>query len=340
MKIAIVILNWNGVNFLEKFLPTLLKYTTQEEAEIIIADNASSDNSVSFLQQNYPSLRIIQNSANEGFAGGYNTALKQIDAEYYVLLNSDIEVTPNWTQPIIALMDSDKKIAAVQPKILSYHNRDKFEYAGAAGGFIDYLGYPFCRGRIFFNIERDEKQYDNMCEIFWATGAALFVRADLYHSLGGLDTDFFAHQEEIDFCWRAKNSGYKIMYCPDSVIYHIGGGTLPKSSATKTYLNFRNNYALLYKNLPKNKFYKVITLRLPFDILASLSFLAKGNFKEFLSVYKALCDFLKMRKKNKHQWSEITRKEHPSQIYRHSLALKHYFGGIKKFSQIPLEDFS
>jgi GT2 family glycosyltransferase len=335
MKVAIVILNWNGERFLKEFLPILLKCTTQEGAEIIVADNASSDNSIKFLQQNYPSLRIIQNSTNEGFAGGYNTALKQIDAEYYVLLNSDIEVTPDWTQPIIALMDSDSKIAAAQPKILSYYNRDEFEYAGAAGGFIDSLGYPFCRGRIFFNIERDEKQYDDLHEVFWATGAALFVRADVYHALGGLDADFFAHQEEIDFCWRAKNNGYKIMYCPDSLIYHIGGGTLPKSSARKTYLNFRNNYALLYKNLLKNKFRKVILLRFPLDVLASFSFLAKGDFKEFLSVYKALFDFFKMRKRNRQKWAALVRKEHSSQMYNGSIVLKHYLGGVKKFSELP-----
>ncbi|MDR0618961.1 MAG: glycosyltransferase family 2 protein [Bacteroidales bacterium] len=340
MKIAVVILNWNGKHFLKKFLPALLEYTACEGTEIIIADNASSDNSVEFLQQNYPSLRVIQNSTNEGFAGGYNTALKQIDAEYYVLLNSDIEVTPNWVEPVIALMDSDKNIAAAQPKILSYYNRDEFEYAGAAGGFIDCLGYPFCRGRIFFNLERDKKQYDNVCEIFWATGAVLFVRADLYHSIGGLDVDFFAHQEEIDFCWRAKNKGYKIMYCPHSVIYHIGGGTLPKSSARKTYLNFRNNYALLYKNLLKNKFYKVIILRFPLDVLASLTFLIKGNFKEFLSVYKALGGFLKMRKKNRQKWSELVRREYPSGIYRRSIVLKHYLGGVKKFCQLSEKDFT
>ncbi|MDR0763617.1 MAG: glycosyltransferase family 2 protein [Bacteroidales bacterium] len=336
MKVAIVILNWNGEKFLKEFLPILIKCTTQEGAEIIIADNASSDNSVKFLQQNYPSLRIIQNSTNEGFAGGYNTALKQIDAEYYVLLNSDIEVTPNWTQPIIALMDSDDKIAAVQPKILSYYNRSKFEYAGAAGGFIDYLGYPFCRGRIFENIEKDNGQYDDVCEIFWATGAALFVKADVYHALNGFDAEFFAHQEEIDFCWRAKNNGYKIMCCPSSVIYHIGGGTLPKSSARKTYLNFRNNYTLLYKNLLKNKFRKVIIIRFPLDVLASLSFLAKGNLKEFLSVYKALRDFLKMRKRNRQQWSALVRKEHSTQIYHHSIVIKHYLGRVKKFSELPL----
>ncbi|MDR1973933.1 MAG: glycosyltransferase family 2 protein [Bacteroidales bacterium] len=340
VKVATVILNWNGKHFLEKFLPVLLSCNTQERSEIIIADNASTDESVSFLKNNYPNIRIIENSFNEGFAGGYNTALKQVEAEYYILLNSDIEVTPHWIEPIIEMMDNDKKIAAVQPKILSYYEKEKFEYAGAAGGFIDYLGYPFCRGRIFANTEKDEHQYDNVCEIFWATGAAIFVRAEVYHSLGGLDRDFFAHQEEIDFCWRAKNNGYKIMYCPNSTIYHIGGGTLPKSSARKTYLNFRNNFALLYKNLPKNKFLKIFFLRFPLDILAAFSFLAKGNLAEFFAVFKAFRDFLKMRNKNKSNWSLLVRKDHLGQIYFRSLVLKHYLGRVDKFSQLSTKNFS
>jgi GT2 family glycosyltransferase len=340
MKVAIVILNWNGEHFLEKFLPTLIKNTTQEGVEIIVADNASTDNSIKFLQENFPQIRIIQNGTNEGFAGGYNTALKQVEAKYYVLLNSDIEVTPQWVEPIIKLMDSDKNIAAVQPKILSYYEKQKFEYAGAAGGFIDKYGYPFCRGRIFSSIEADQKQYDDLCEVFWATGAALFVRANLYHSLGGLDADFFAHQEEIDFCWRAKNNNYKIMYCPTSTIYHIGGGTLPKSSARKTYLNFRNNYALIYKNLQKNKFKKVFLMRILLDFIAALSFLAKGNLKEFSAVFKAVRNFYKMRKKNKQQWDALVRKENAGQIYNRSIVFKYYFGRLKKFSDILPKNFS
>ena len=244
-KTAVVILNWNGKKFLEQFLPYVIKHSSSD-AEVIVADNASNDDSVEFLKNNYPEIQIINNNENGGFSKGYNEALSKIDAEYYVLLNSDIEVTENWIKPIIDLMDSDKSIAVCQPKLRSYHQKEMFEYAGAAGGFIDKYGYPFCRGRIFNSIEVDNGQYDDTCEVFWATGAAMFVRAELYHKFGGLDNDFFAHMEEIDFCWRLKNEGYKIMYCADSVVYHVGGGTLPKNSSRKTFLNFRNNFNLLY----------------------------------------------------------------------------------------------
>lgn len=246
-KTAVVILNWNGRKFLKKFLPDVIKFS-KKDAEVIVADNASTDDSVAVLKADFPEIRIIENKSNGGFAKGYNQALKLIDAEYYILLNSDIEVTENWINPVIELMESDKNIAACQPKIRSYHEKEKFEYAGAAGGFIDKFGYPFCRGRIFQSLEEDKGQYDDTVEIFWATGAALFIRAELYHKLGGMDDDFFAHMEEIDLCWRLKNEGYKIMYCPKSTVYHVGGGTLPTSSSWKTYLNFRNNFFLIYKN--------------------------------------------------------------------------------------------
>jgi GT2 family glycosyltransferase len=252
MKTAVVILNWNGRNFLETFLPSVLEYSARC-ADVIVADNASTDDSVAFLQEHYPQIRIIEHPKNGGFSKGYNDALKQIDAEYYILLNSDVEVTPNWITPVIEMMDADPSIAACQPKLRSFEDRSQFEYAGAAGGFIDAYGYPFCRGRIFDVLEEDRGQYDDACEVFWATGACLFVRADLYHALGGLDEDFFAHMEEIDFCWRLKNNGHKVMYCPDSTVYHVGGGALPKSSPRKTYLNFRNNLALLVKNLPSKR---------------------------------------------------------------------------------------
>ena len=285
-KVAIVILNWNGKRFLEKFLPFLVKFNAAY-SDIIIADNASSDDSIKFLKEQYPDLRIIQNSENGGFAKGYNDALSQVDTEYYVLLNSDIEVTENWIEPVIALMDSDKNIAACQPKIRSYKNKDEFEYAGAAGGFIDNLGYPFCRGRIFQELEKDEKQFDDVKEIFWATGACMFVRAEIFNKLGGLDNDFFAHMEEIDFCWRLKNDGYKIMYCPKSLIYHVGGGTLPKNNPKKTYLNFRNNFILLYKNLPSEKIFSVLFIRLFLDGIAGMKFLFEGHIKDFFAVIHA-----------------------------------------------------
>ena len=338
LKVAIVILNWNGKRFLEKFLPSLVKYNSPD-AEIIIADNASSDDSIAFLQSSYSNLRVIKNIENGGFAKGYNDALSQIDAEYYVLLNSDIDVTQNWIEPIIKLMDNDKTIAACQPKILSYHNKEYFEYAGAAGGFIDKLGYPFCRGRIFQSEEKDEGQYNDLTEIFWATGACIFVRADLYNKLGGLDNDFFAHMEEIDFCWRLKNAGYKIMYCPDSHIFHIGGGTLPKNNPRKTYLNFRNNFFLLFKNLPSNKIFPVFFIRLFLDAFAALKFLKEGHFKDFIFVAKAHFAFyfaigklIKKRRQFKHS--------NVSCIYQNLIVSDYYLKNKKIFSQLDKNSFT
>jgi GT2 family glycosyltransferase len=337
-KVAIVILNWNGKRFLEKFLPFLIKYNSAD-SNIIIADNDSSDDSVDFLRKNYPNLRIIPNKENGGFAKGYNDALSQVDAEYYVLLNSDIEVTENWIDPIIKLMDSDKNIAACQPKIRSYNNREEFEYAGAAGGFIDKYGYPFCRGRIFQVLEKDEKQYDDVAEIFWATGACMFVRAEIFKKLGGLDNDFFAHMEEIDFCWRLKNHGYKIMYCPNSVIFHVGGGTLPKKNPKKTYLNFRNNFYLLYKNLPSGKLFPVFFLRFLLDGVAGFKFLFEGHVKDFFAVIHAHFAFYfslgKLRKKRK-----IIKHLDVSCIYRKSVVFEHYLKKLRSFKQMDPGNFS
>ncbi|MGM0567570.1 MAG: glycosyltransferase family 2 protein, partial [Bacteroidota bacterium] len=277
-KVAVVILNWNGAKFLRKFLPSVLKHST--EAEIVVADNASADDSLVILEKEFPQVRIIKNHRNEGFAKGYNTALKQIDADYYVLLNSDVEVTANWIQPVIELLERDNSIGAVQPKIRSWYEPEKFEYAGAAGGFLDLYGYPFCRGRIFEHTEKDLQQYDDSREIFWATGACMFVRADLFHDSGGFDPDFFAHMEEIDFCWRIKQKGYKVMFTPKSLVYHVGGGTLPSSSSFKTYLNIRNNLAMLYKNLPQENLSRTIFVRLLLDGIAAIKFLFSGGFPE------------------------------------------------------------
>jgi len=332
LKAAVVILNWNGKKFLEQFLPAVIQHS-KNIASIIVADNASSDDSVAFLKEHFPEIRIIQNQSNGGFAKGYNDALKLIDAEYYVLLNFDIEVTPGWIEPVLGLMDSDKSIAACQPKIRSYHEREKFEYAGAAGGYIDKYGYPFCRGRLFFTIEEDEGQYNDTREIFWATGACLFVRAELYHKLGGLDEDFFAHMEEIDFCWRLKNHGYKIMYCPDSIVFHIGGGTLPKSSSRKTYLNFRNNFTLLYKNLPAKRLAPVFTARLLLDGIAAIKFLLDGGFKDFIAVSRAHLSFYrnigKIRKKRKLQIQQKVR-----HIYHGNIVVDYYLLKRKKFTDL------
>ena len=275
IKTAVVVLNWNGKVLLDKFLASLLKHS--QEATVFVADNASTDDSVDFVKSNFPSVKIIINSSNGGYAKGYNDALKQIDAEYFVLINSDIEVTDGWLSPIIDLMDSNKKIAACQPKLLDYKERNTFEYAGASGGFIDNFGYPFCRGRIFDDIEEDNGQYNDAIEIFWATGACLFVRASYFNEVGGLDEDFFAHQEEIDLCWRFKNKGYKIMVQPKSVVYHVGGGTLNASSPFKTHLNFRNNLFMLFKNLSTYNLLTTIPTRLVLDGVAALTFLNKEN---------------------------------------------------------------
>ena len=274
-KIAVVILNWNGQSFLAKFLPSVIKYSDQ--AELIVADNASTDNSIPFLKENFPSVNVISLDQNYGFAGGYNQALKQVDTAYYVLLNSDVEVTENWLLPLLELLEKDPSIVACQPKIKDYNNKSSFEYAGAAGGFLDKYGYPFCQGRIFDSLENDTNQYNEVTEIFWASGAALFIRAKAYHQIGGLDEFYFAHMEEIDLCWRLKNQGHRIVYCPSSTVYHVGGGTLTKINPKKTFLNFRNSLLTLHKNLPKKNRSIKIFIRLCLDALASFKFLLDGK---------------------------------------------------------------
>ena len=289
-EVAVVILNYNGKDYLEKFLPSV----TQEsgDCQVIIADNCSTDDSVNFLRTSYPSLRIIEIPNNKGFSAGYNYALNLIQSKYYVLLNSDVEVTPNWIRPVFEMMEQDDSIAAAQPKILSYHNKNVFEYAGAAGGFIDFLGYPFCRGRIFDSLERDSGQYDDIKETFWATGACLFVRADVYHELGGLDDDFFAHMEEIDLCWRIHSAGYKVMYYGHSTVYHVGGGTLHKSNPKKTYLNFRNGLSLLFKNYSTLHLFTRLPLRILLDLIAATKFIFDGSYQDGVAVLKALFHFI------------------------------------------------
>ena len=338
MKVAVVILNWNGRKFLEQFLPSVMA-NTGDDAELIIADNDSSDDSVAFLQEHYPETRIIRNASNWGFSKGYNEALKLVDAEYFVLLNSDIEVTPNWIKPIIRLMDSDPRIGACQPKLLAFHDRGSFEYAGGAGGFIDAFGYPFCRGRLFNSLETDTGQYNDTTEIFWATGACMFVRADLYRQFGGLDNDFFAHMEEIDYCWRLKNAGYKIMYCPDSIVYHVGGGTLPKISSRKTYLNFRNNLILLYKNLPPSRLLQVFFIRLILDFVAGLKFLSEGYLKDSFAVIRAYISFYKSFTQLKIKRSKIPHRK-VTGIYKGSIVWAYYGKGIKIFSNLTKQRFS
>jgi len=338
-RVAVVILNYNGKKFLETFLPNVIENTDDAMAEIVVADNASTDGSVEFMRESFPQIRLIDNGFNGGFATGYNLALRQIEADYYVLLNSDIEVTPHWIEPIVELMDADPQIAACQPKILSYHDKGKFEYAGASGGFIDRYGYPFCRGRVFQHLEEDHGQYDDTCEVFWATGACLFLRADLYLEYGGLDDTFFAHMEEIDFCWRMKNLGYKVFCCPQSKVYHIGGGTLPKSSSRKTFLNFRNNLSLLYKNLPSNRVFWVIVYRIMLDWIAAFKFLCGGGLADFWAVVRAHFAFYgrvpalrKVRKSTTHH--------SVSQMYLRNIVFDNFLRGKQLYSDLDPEKFS
>ncbi|MFM2370248.1 MAG: hypothetical protein RL619_2574 [Bacteroidota bacterium] len=296
MKIAVVILNWNGVQLLEQFLPSVVEHSP--EANIYMADNASTDDSISFVLANFPSVKIVKNDTNLGFAGGYNDALENIDAEIYALVNSDIEVTENWLQPILKTFENETETAIIQPKILDFKRKEYFEYAGAAGGFIDEFGYPYCRGRIFNTLEKDNGQYNDNCEIFWASGACFFIRSSVYKELKGFDADFFAHQEEIDLCWRVINKGYKIKYNYESVVYHVGGATLQKGNPKKTYLNFRNSLLMLTKNLPKDKLYWILFCRMILDGIAGLQFLLQGKFNHFLAILNAHGSFYRLFSSN------------------------------------------
>jgi len=336
-KVAVVILNWNGREFLKKFLPSVIEHS-HADAEIIVADNASTDSSIEFLQENFPQIRIIENRTNGGFARGYNEALSHVEADYFILLNSDIEVTENWIKPVIDLMEQDHQIAACQPKLRSYYHPEKFEYAGAAGGFIDKFGYPFCRGRIFMDIEDDLGQYDDVREIFWATGACMFVRAKLYKEFHGLDEDFFAHMEEIDFCWRMKNAGYKIVYCPGSVVFHVGGGTLPKKSSHKTYLNFRNNLALLYKNLPEQMIIPVFFVRFQLDGIAAFKFLLDGGFGDFYAVLRAHLYFYRNYPKLR-RLRKLFYQTQVSCVYNGLLLVDHFLKKKKLFTDLDPQKF-
>lgn len=284
-KIAVVILNWNGAKLLEQFLPSVVAYS--EEATIYVADNASTDTSIEIIQSKFPQITIIKNEGNYGFAKGYNVALQQVEEEYYALVNSDIEVTENWLAPILSIFDNEPNIGIIQPKILDYKNKAYFEYAGAAGGYIDQFGYPYCRGRMFDTLEKDNGQYNDNVDIFWASGACLFIRKDIYRKLNGFDDDFFAHQEEIDLCWRAFNLGYTARYTSKSVVYHVGGATLNEGNPRKTFLNFRNSLLMLTKNLPERKLFLILFLRLCLDGLAGIQFILKGKFKHCWAIVKA-----------------------------------------------------
>ena len=333
-SVAIVILNWNGKSFLQQFIPSVLA-SVYPNKRVIVADNGSSDDSVSFLQQSHPTVEIIYNKHNYGFAGGYNLALQQIQSDYYVLLNSDVEVNPNWIGPVMELMEANRNIAACQPKILAFNDKEKFEYAGASGGWLDHFGYPFMRGRVFEDCETDQGQYNDAQPCFWASGAAMFVRAATYHEMGGLDSSFFAHQEEIDLCWRLQLAGYTIYVQPASVVYHVGGGTLPRGNSRKTFLNFRNNLIMLAKNLPLSAAIWKIPVRFFLDILSAGKGLLTGDGGYFLAIARAHLHFI--------GWLMFRRKQSLFPVkrggtlrgwYKGSVAWAYFAQGKKAFSEI------
>ena len=336
-KIAIIILNWNGAKLLQQFLPSIVEFSKNDLTDIIVADNGSTDNSLSILQNQFPEVKILDLKKNFGFARGYNEALKQLNADYFVILNSDVEVTAGWLNEPIRLMENDSLIAAVQPKILSYHQKTHFEYAGAAGGFIDRFGYPFCRGRIFNEVEEDRGQYDDSVDIFWATGASMFVRSKCFHEVDGFDADFWAHMEEIDLCWRLKNRGYRIIFTPESTVFHVGGGTLSYDNPRKLYLNFRNNLWLLYKNLPTGQLFPILFQRMILDGVAAFKLLAEFNMNGIKSVLKAHYHFyrsipsLNRKRKLARQSGHLTA---PAEKFHRSIVFQFYIRKRKRFSEV------
>lgn len=336
-KIAIVILNWNGSKLMQQFLPSVIEFSKGGFIDIIVADNGSTDDSLQMLQSRFPKVKILDLKQNYGFARGYNEALKQIEADYYVILNSDVEVTSGWLEAPIRLMESSPAIAAVQPKILSYKQKTHFEYAGAAGGFIDRFGYPFCRGRIFNEVEEDCGQYDDSIDIFWATGACIIIRANPFHEAGGFDADFWAHMEEIDLCWRLRNQGFRIVYTPESKVYHLGGGSLPYNSPQKLFLNFRNNLWLLYKNLPAGQLFYILFMRMVLDAVAALKLLTELNLNGIRSVLKAHYQFYisipALHKKRK-QALKVGQLKPPAKRLPRSIVFQFYIRNRKRFSDL------
>ena len=337
MKVAVVILNWNGERFLRQFLPMLVANTNYEGAEIIIADNASTDGSIDYLNSDFPNLKTIILDKNYGFAGGYNKALEQISAEYYVLLNSDVEVTDGWLQPMMHFLESNKDVVACQPKIKAFHTKNYFEHAGACGGFIDYLGFPFCRGRVLGVTEKDKGQYDEVCDVFWATGACLVIRSDIFWKVGALDETFFAHMEEIDLCWRLNARGYRIVCVPQSTVYHVGGGTLNVESPHKTYLNFRNNLLMLYKNLPQQSLTKIMKWRRILDYVAAIQLYVTGKPKNAAAVIKARKDFKVMQPDFVEKRNEnilYATRTYCDEMIKKSIVVEYYLKNNKKFNKI------
>ena len=342
-NVAVAILTWNGKHFLEKFLPSVVSNSTGQGITVYVIDNASTDGSVSFLKDNHPEVRIIQLDKNHGFAGGYNRGLQEIHADYYLLLNSDVEVTPGWIPPLLEAFDNDENLVACMPKIKSWYQKDSFEYAGAAGGFIDKYGYTFCRGRIFGDVEKDSGQYDNTIQVFWTTGACMMIKSNVFHEFGGFDEYFFAHMEEIDLCWRMKNKNHKLCYVHESVVYHLGGGTLPQNNPRKTFLNYRNNLLLLYKNLPSDQLYKVLLIRLLLDYLSALYYLQNADFKSIMAIaqahsafFKALKHYKKLRNKTHSPASSLRHQE----MFDRSLVFSYFIRKRKKFSDLKWASFN
>lgn len=335
-KVAIVILNWNGRKLLEQFLPSVVQYSQGDDIDIVVADNYSTDDSLLFLEKEYPQINRIVLAENYGYAGGYNYALKKIDAEYFVLLNSDVEVTENWLIPILSYMDQNPDVVAAQPKILAQRNKQMFEYAGAAGGFIDRYGYPFCRGRILRNIEKDDGQYNTVVDILWASGACLFIRSRDFFEAGGFDSFFFAHMEEIDLCWRLNLQGKRIVCIPQSKVYHVGGATLEEESPRKTFLNFRNNLLMLYKNLPDNELNSILRIRKFLDYVAALQFVVTGRWTNAQAIIKAHIEFEKAKGKynEPRRNNPQTVRTQLNTIYHHSILYDFYILGNKIFSKL------
>lgn len=345
MKCSVVILNWNGEQMLRRYLPSVMTHSQRKDVEIVVADNGSTDTSLEVLRMDFPSVRTIQLGSNYGFAGGYNKAIQQIDSDYTLLLNSDVEVTEGWLDTLLTYMDKHPQVAAVQPKVLSWSSKKEhtvnptrsicFEHAGAAGGFIDVLGYPFCRGRMVDYVEDDDGQYDSEATIFWASGACMCVRTHVYREVGGLDDEFFAHMEEIDLCWRMNSRGWEVVCLPDSVVYHLGGGSLPYNSPRKTYLNFRNNLLMLYKNLPTGRLWGVMIVRFVLDYVAALQMFLTGQRDNARSAIKARWDFLRLRhtssfiQKRKENMCKMTVSA-PATIIRRSVIVDYYLRGKRK----------
>lgn len=329
-QVAVIILNWNGEKLLREFLPSVVRNTNPELGRVIVADNDSTDGSLKVLKEEFPEVEVLTFDRNYGFAGGYNRALAQVEAEYVVLLNSDVEVVPGWLEPLVRVLDEDSGVAAIQPKIKAYREKDKFEYAGACGGFLDRWGFPFCRGRILDVTEPDTGQYDQVADVFWCSGAALFIRRELYQKCGGLDEQFFAHMEEIDLCWRLRNQGYRLQVNPEAVVYHLGGGSLPMNHPRKLFLNYRNNLLMLHKNLSVKERRKTLRVRFWFDSAAFFLFLLKGQFSNAKAVTAAYRSYREM----KNAYPYVTAEREDDCIYNGSIVIAFFVRGVRAFSAL------